>query len=95
MNPPPQSGFSFRNKLSIWLATIFVAWPAFLTEDRVARSWMLTQRFGMRHWCLAGLQLWALNLPTWQAGEFAVAIFQKGKNPSKERLFLHFNYQDK
>lgn len=27
--------------------------------------------------------------------EIAVAIFQKRKNQSKERLFLHFNYQDK
>ena len=36
------------------------------------------------------LGLQSANLPTWQAVEFAVAIFQNGRNLSKERLFLHF-----
>lgn len=73
--------FSFQDKLNVWLSNDFHGMRCFLCRRQwVAWCWMLTQRFGMHRWCLAGFQLWAYSLPTCQLGrlwEFAVAIFQK------------------
>jgi hypothetical protein len=64
-------------------------WHAFLHMRQKMAALVLTQGFGMCHWCLACLQLQAQDLPSWQAGEFAVAIFQNVKTQSKERFCFY------
>lgn len=51
-------------------------------------GWMLTQRFGMQGWWLAGPQLVAWNLPIWQTGE-RVAIFQNAKKITPRRDWFY------
>lgn len=94
VKPLHKSCFRFKSKFSLWLVMTLGLGCFAHKRQRMdgAGCWLRGLECAIGAWLAS-----SFGLRTCQVGRLgvAVAIFQNGKNLSKERLFLHFNYQDR